>query len=121
MQYLYVFIGGAIGALLRYVLSNLNDATTFPTGTFIANLIGAFLMGFIGTLSITFFKNYPLVKKGLTTGLLGALTTFSTFQFELVRMFNQSQFLYAGLYAISSYVLGLVFCYCGVKLGGRKS
>ncbi|WP_375794120.1 CrcB family protein, partial [Staphylococcus aureus] len=41
MQYLYIFIGGAIGALLRYLISFLNVSGSFPVGTFVANLIGA--------------------------------------------------------------------------------
>ena len=88
MQYLYIFVGGALGALIRFCLSMLNEGSTIPLGTFVANLLGAFLMGSIGALSLSLFKTHPNIKKGLTTGLLGALTTFSTFQFELVTLFN---------------------------------
>lgn len=42
MQYIYIFIGGALGALLRYAFSTLNDSSGFPLGTFIVNLLGAF-------------------------------------------------------------------------------
>lgn len=118
MQYLYVFIGGALGALLRYVVSLLNsDTTAFPIGTLLANLTGATLMGFLGILSLQYFRNNPHLKKAVTTGFLGALTTFSTFQFELVTMLNNQAFIQLFVYAIISYVLGILCCYLGVKMG----
>lgn len=55
MQYLFVFIGGLFGALLRYVLSTLNVDSGLPLGTLIANIVGAFLMGYLSSLSIHFF------------------------------------------------------------------
>ena len=42
MQYLYIFVGGALGALIRFCLSMLNEGSTFPLGTFVANLLGLF-------------------------------------------------------------------------------
>lgn len=119
MQYIYIFIGGALGALLRYAFSTLNDSSGFPLGTFIVNLLGAFLMGLIGTLTITLFKKYPLVKKAITTGFIGALTTFSTFQFELVQLFDHHNFMMLVIYGLTSYILGIIFCYLGVKIGGQ--
>lgn len=84
MQYVYIFIGGALGALLRYLISFLNTDGGFPIGTLIANLTGAFVMGLLTALTIAFFSNHPTLKKAITTGFLGALTTFSTFQLELI-------------------------------------
>lgn len=121
MQYLYVFIGGAIGALLRFIFSQLNNNQGFPTGTFIANLAGAFFMGLVSALVIQTFKSNPLLKKGITTGFLGALTTFSTFQFELIKMFEYQQYTLLITYAISSYILGIAVCYIGSKVGGALS
>ncbi|GEP84381.1 camphor resistance protein CrcB [Staphylococcus piscifermentans] len=121
MQYLYVFIGGAFGALIRFLLSQLNHSDGFPTGTFLANLAGAFLMGFFTALILKLFQNNPLFKKGITTGFLGALTTFSSFQFELVHMLEQHHYLLLGIYAVTSYILGILLCYLGGKLGGALS
>lgn len=120
MQYIYIFIGGALGALLRYVLSFCNNgSTTLPIGTFIANLLGALLMGFLGTLAVTYFRNNPQLKRGVTTGFVGALTTFSTFQFELITLFNHQSITLLFIYGISSYLLGICLCYLGVKIGGK--
>ncbi|EHJ07690.1 fluoride efflux transporter CrcB [Staphylococcus simiae] len=119
MTYLYIFIGGAIGALLRFSLSTLNHDSTFPIGTLVANLIGALLMGLFTAISINLFNNHPTLKKAITTGLLGALTTFSTFQVELVQMMEQHQFLLSLCYALTSYIFGILLCYCGMKIGGK--
>lgn len=56
MQYVYIFIGGALGALLRYLISFLNTDGGFPIGTLIANLTGAFVMGLLTALTIAFFQ-----------------------------------------------------------------
>ena len=111
MQYLYIFVGGAIGAFIRYLLSV----------TFFANIIGAFLMGLLGSLAIQYFRNNPLLKKGITTGLLGALTTFSTFQFELVGLLQQQAYVMLVTYALLSYIIGILVCYIGVRMGARLS
>lgn len=119
MTYVYIFIGGAVGALLRFSIGTLNHSSTFPIGTLTANLIGAFFMGLITAMSINLFNNNPTLKKAITTGLLGALTTFSTFQVELVQMMEHHQFILCLSYALSSYILGIVLCYCGLKIGGK--
>lgn len=78
MQYVYIFIGGALGALLRYLISFLNTDGGFPIGTLIANLTGAFVMGLLTALTIAFFQTIRPIK-AITTGFLGALTTFQHF------------------------------------------
>lgn len=63
MQYVYIFIGGALGALLRYLISFLNTDGGFPIGTLIANLTGAFVMGLLTALTIAFFQTIRPLKK----------------------------------------------------------
>ncbi len=65
MQYVYIFIGGALGALLRYLISFLNTDGGFPIGTLIANLTGAFVMGLLTALTIAFFFKLSDPKKKL--------------------------------------------------------
>ena len=117
MQYLFIFIGGAFGALMRYLFSFFNHGHDIPIGTLSVNLIGGFFMGFLSALTIKLFNNNPLLKKAVTTGFMGALTTFSTFQFELVQMFNQQQWALLIFYALISYILCILLCLLGKKLG----
>ncbi|MGJ5711645.1 fluoride efflux transporter CrcB [Staphylococcus auricularis] len=120
MQYVYIFVGGAIGASLRYLISQLNIGLTFPLGTWLVNIIGAFAMAWCSTTALSLLNQRPKLKKGLTTGLIGALTTFSTFQFELIHLFEQDNIPMLFIYAITSYVCGLAACLMGMKLGGRR-
>ncbi|MCB0036841.1 MAG: CrcB family protein [Anaerolineales bacterium] len=88
-----VAIGGAVGALLRYGIalwagvSWQTAAGRFPIGTFVANVIGGLLIGILFQL----FRqiSVPLyIETLLLTGFLGALTTFSTFGLEIVRLYQ---------------------------------
>ncbi|MBI5975696.1 fluoride efflux transporter CrcB [Staphylococcus canis] len=117
MKYIFVFTGAMLGALLRYTISFLPNWHLFPIGTFLCNIIGAFLMGYL----TIFFKSRIQVpqylKKGLTTGLMGALTTFSTFQFELVTLLEHHHIEMLLIYALTSYIIGIAACFIGIRLG----
>ncbi|BAS45793.1 camphor resistance protein CrcB [Staphylococcus schleiferi] len=118
MKYIYIFIGGAIGALLRWQISFIPVDSQFPIGTLLANLIGAMGMGYFTRLSTKWFIQHPQIKQGITTGFLGALTTFSTFQFELVYLAEYGHFLILLSYALISYCCGILCCFLGYRLGG---
>ena len=99
MELLAVGIGGAIGASLRYFLSQIIVYEAgFPLATCIANLIGCFLLSYL--LSGKLLKSYPKMKLALTTGLLGSFTTFSTFSNETISL-------------ISDQLYGIAFVYGG--------
>ncbi|MFO3719556.1 fluoride efflux transporter CrcB [Staphylococcus felis] len=117
MKYFYVFIGGALGTLFRYIFSYLPHWHHFPIGTFMSNLLGAFLMGFLTSKLQHMLLFNAHVKKGLTTGMLGALTTFSTFQFELLGLMESHTFNILFFYFLCSSIFGLLSCYIGFRLG----
>ena len=88
-----VAVGGALGALLRYgiaVVANASWQTAvgrFPIGTFIANVLGGFLIGLLFQL----FRQISVpayVEVLLLTGFMGALTTFSTFGLEIIQLYQ---------------------------------
>lgn len=114
---LVVGLGGFIGASLRYVISkNSSDifGNQFPYGTLIVNILGGLLIGFI--LELTTFTNFISgdMKLFLTTGIMGGLTTFSTFSYETITFFtNGSYFL-----ATANIVLNLFLSLLGV-IGGK--
>lgn len=112
MNFLFVALGGALGATCRYGLSLITVKMDFPLMTFITNLLGAFIIGLIAGFAVR--KN---VSSGLVlflkTGFCGGFTTFSTFSLEALTLLQKGAYLTAGLYA----VLSLVLCVAGVALG----
>ena len=113
--------GGAIGALLRYGIaagssSLLPLSNGFPLGTFIANMLGAMLMGFLYQTFLQTSMQNDVMRLFLTTGLLGALTTFSTFALEAVVLFRAGQTNMALFYVIVSNVCGVLLLSSGIYL-----
>ena len=113
---LSVGIGGFMGAILRFSLSSwVGKATTsfFPWGTLTVNVLGSFLIGFL----FLYFQQSsfsPTQKALLITGLLGALTTFSTFSLETVLLMQEELYVKAFfnvflnvLFSLGATVLGM--------------
>ena len=105
-----IFTGGFIGAVIRAELGTLIDvrAGHWPWPTFMANIAGAFLLGYFAT---RLQERLPLSayrRPFLGTGVCGALTTFSTMQVELLRMLDADRVALALGYAIASIVLGFL-------------
>lgn len=113
---LYVGIGGFIGACLRYMIS-INSAkffgTQLPYGTLIVNVVGGILIGVIMELSLTTDLIPPNLKLFLTTGIMGGLTTFSTFSYETITLFSDGSYLLGAL----NTCLNLFLSLGGVILG----
>jgi fluoride exporter len=112
-----IFLGGAIGALLRAGLAEAmpDPGVGWPWATFIVNVIGAALLGYwFTTLPHTQYRR-PL----LTTGFCGALTTFSTVQVELLEMLEAGRVSLACLYLGGSVVAGLVGAQAATALARR--
>ncbi len=87
-QLMYIAIGGAFGAVCRFVVSEATQkrwAGGFPVGTLTVNVVGCFLIGFLLQLGSQSEWLSPSLRALLVTGFLGALTTFSTFGYDTVR------------------------------------
>jgi CrcB protein len=113
---LVIALGGALGTLSRYGLgawisSKWNQG--FPLHTFLINVSGAFLLGFLNILFIERLTISPLWRLGIGVGFLGAFTTFSTFGFEVISLLEGGSFFTAGLYTFLSILVG----FTGVALG----
>ena len=115
MSFVFVALGGAIGAIGRYAISLIPVKTEFPILTLITNILGAILIGFIvGVVSNRedVSQNSVLFWK---TGICGGFTTFSTFSLEAFNLLERKSYIAGGSYI----VLSVTFCVLGV-LCGRK-
>ena len=109
---LLVGLGGGIGAVMRYAISQLPYHGTFPLLTFITNLLGAILIGYIVASAAPKQLSTETVNF-LKTGLCGGFTTFSTFSLEVYTLAAAAKYFQAGLYAL----LSVIFCLVGIMLG----
>lgn len=108
--------GGFIGASLRYLISIQSAkvfGSGFPYGTLLVNILGAFLIGMLMELSLTSTLIAPNVRLFLTTGIMGGLTTFSTFSFETIELFLSGR----TMSGILNVTLNLILCLVCVALG----
>ena len=117
---LLIALGGAIGTVLRYLASIVSAkwfGTEFPYGTLIVNLSGAFVIGLVqqvGTETVLLPDNLRLF---LTTGMLGGLTTYSTFSYETVRLMEVNAWQQAWLNVVVTTAVCLGLCFLGVAVG----
>ena len=111
-----VGIGGFIGASMRYLISMQSSKllnSSIPLGTLIANVLGGFLIGVIMEISMSTDLISPNLKLFLTTGIMGGLTTFSTFSYETISLLSDGKY----LLGIGNIFLNLILSLGGVVLG----
>lgn len=113
LQILLVAIGGAFGAVSRYVASGwVNKTFLFghgvPVGTLSVNVIGSALMGVLYVFTIERGLGSAALKPLLMAGFLGAFTTFSAFSLELVNMLEQGHWLESGLFLVANVLLSVL-------------
>jgi CrcB protein len=113
-----VALGGAIGSVLRYMVSTIQGPawTGFPYGIFTVNVSGGFVMGLLTEAMALKFNVSPETRAFLTTGVMGGYTTFSTFSLESVMLIQRDAYISAAAYIIGSAVLSIGALYCGLWL-----
>lgn len=115
-----IFLGAGLGALLRWQWGVwLNPGGVLPWGTLLANWVGAYAVG----VAVVFFQQHegldPVWRLALITGVLGALTTFSTFSIETVQLIQQGRSALA-LINVGLHVMGsLVLTFLGILTAHR--
>ncbi|WP_133406809.1 fluoride efflux transporter CrcB [Parashewanella tropica] len=115
---LFVAMGGAIGACLRYLISLFMIqvfGTGFPFGTLAVNIIGSFLMGVVFAIGEVSHLSHEL-KALIAVGLLGALTTFSTFSNETLLLIQEGKLIQALMNVLLNVSLCLLMVYAGQQL-----
>jgi CrcB protein len=118
MTVVLVALGAAFGAPLRYMVDRAVQArhdSVFPWGTFAVNVIGSLILGVLIGGAASGAVPGPLVAL-LGTGLCGALSTYSTFGYETIRLFEDGARFYSLLNAAVSIIAGLGAAFVGVSL-----
>jgi CrcB protein len=119
-KYIVVGLGGFLGAIARFWLGGFISnrlGTWFPYGTFVINITGSFFIGLIITLLAEETHWSPNWRYLIPIGFIGAYTTFSTFEYETFRNFQDGQLLVAFLNIVLSVFIGFLAVWCGVIAG----
>lgn len=116
--YLWIFLGSGLGGLARFALSGLvahRFGETFPWGTFVINVSGSFVIGFIAAVTEPEgrFLVSATTRQFLMTGILGGFTTYSSFSLQTLALARDGEWLRAGANAAGTFVL----CFLAVWLG----
>nr|WP_024126995.1 fluoride efflux transporter CrcB [Streptomyces sp. F8]AHE39716.1 Camphor resistance crcb protein [Streptomyces sp. F8] len=118
MNWLLVIAGAAVGAPLRYLTDRAvqkRHDTVFPWGTFAVNVAGCLVLGVL-TGAVTYGAASHSVQLLVGTGLCGALTTYSTFSYETLRLAEAGAKFFAAANVIASVVAGLGAVYVGLAV-----
>lgn len=119
LKYFLMAGAGGLGALARYSLGGLVHrfvTQSFPWGTFVVNITGCFLFGFVWSWAenrLFFTADHRMV---VLTGFMGSFTTFSTFIFESQMLIRDNQWMAALLNLLGQNLLGLVALFAGIAL-----
>jgi CrcB protein len=122
MEYIYMGIGGFFGAVLRYLITiyfTKMHRTVFPIETFMINILGSFLLSFITNFTMDKYKINTNLRLAITTGFIGAFTTFSTFSMETINLLKAREIYIALNYVILSIIGGLLMSYLGFEFADK--
>ena len=119
-RFLLICLGGAIGTGLRYLTALAAGqwvGAEFPYGTLVANVVGAFAIGLVQQLGLEAFVIPENARFFLTTGVMGGLTTYSTFSYETVRLMEDGAWAAAWLNVVVTTAVCLGLCFLGIAAG----
>ncbi|MBD5430400.1 CrcB family protein [Lactobacillus sp.] len=108
---IFAFFGGALRCYLNLIWST--------TGTLVANVLGCFLLAVLTYFFIEYKKVKEWLATGLSTGFVGAFTTFSSFHLDTLKQLQENSSTQAMIYFFSSIMLGFLFAYIGMVVGKK--
>ena len=118
-KYVYISIGGALGAALRLYIKNIhiwNYHENIPLNTLLINVSGSFILALFLTFALEVMEVDADIRLGVSTGFIGAFTTFSTLCKETVLLIYAGDYFSAISYVTVSTMLGLSAAYFGIVL-----
>ncbi len=120
MGVLLVAVGGAIGSVTRYLLGGWfasRFGPAFPYGTFVINVTGSFVIGFFLAFAQERVWLSPYWRLFFAVGFLGGYTTFSTFEYESIRLLQDGEILLGVVYLVGSVAIGGIAAIGGIVFG----
>ena len=130
LNYFWIALGGALGSASRFWLNGVVSQRydTFPAGTLAINVLGSFVIGVFGALTLPEGKmsseGRALATQFVMIGLCGGFTTFSSFSLQTLNLLREREWLFAGGNVLLSVVLCLVATWlgylCGLAFNGMK-
>jgi len=115
-----ICLGGALGTGLRYLASGLAArwlGADFPYGTLIVNVVGSFLIGLIQEIGTASLLIQDTTRLFLTVGIMGGLTTYSSFSYETIRLAQMGAWGQAWVNVLVTTALCLSVCFLGIAAG----
>jgi len=119
MLLIAVGVGGALGAIARYLTGGLVHRLTpslFPYGTFVVNMVGCLCFGFVAGVAEARLVTSPVARAFIMVGVLGGFTTFSSFTFESFELMRTGQLIQAGANIGGQIAIGLIALWAAVSL-----
>jgi CrcB protein len=115
LRILYIAIGGAVGAVMRYWLSGITQRVFnagFPWGTLSVNLVGSLIIGFLWGVfeAVLVSQNMKIM---IFIGLLGSFTTFATFSLESFHLIRDGEYNLFLMNVIANFLLGIALVFAG--------
>jgi fluoride exporter len=120
LRIIFLIVFGGLGTLARYGLDGwiqYRVGSVFPAGILTINVLGCLILGILGQFGLNHITMSPDLRIGLTTGLMGGFTTFSTFGWDTVRMLEEGEWTKASVYVGASVLGGLIAMMVGMRLG----
>ncbi len=114
---LWVALGGAAGSVARYGLAGALNDSSHPWGTVAVNVVGSFVLGLL--IGVWGFSELDATRTGVTVGLLGGFTTFSTFSLDFVSLWENGRTGEAALMITISVAGGILAAFAGLAMGRR--
>jgi CrcB protein len=117
---LLVALGGGIGSAIRYLVGGWfanRLGAAFPYGTLVINVSGSFIIGFFLAFAQERVSLSPYWRLFFAVGFVGGYTTFSTFEYESVRLLQDRELLLGILYLGGSVIAGIIAAIAGIVLG----
>ena len=114
----FVASGGALGAILRYLLTNISKSLFASSiyGTITVNIVGCFLIGYFITSNVVNNLSDNFIKYFIIIGLLGSFTTFSAFSYEVVDLVNSKKYFTSFAYIFTSLFICVISAYLGTLI-----